>query len=107
MGDMCLFENSAVVLWGIACCSFDDGSLRERITMARKTFFSFFYVRDAWRAAQVRNCNMLPSDDQVGFIDAVEWESIQRQGEEAIKHWINGQLDGTSATALLIGAETD
>jgi hypothetical protein len=107
MDGMCHFENAAAVLRGIARCSFADGSLRERIIMARKTFFSFFYVRDAWRAAQVRNCNMLPSEDQVGFIDAVEWESIQRQGDDAIKHWINGQLDGTSATALLVGAETD
>jgi len=74
--------------------------------MARKTFFSFHYERDAWRAGQVRNCNMLAKEDQQGFIDAVEWESIQRQGDDAIKRWIDDQLGGTSVTVVLIGAET-
>lgn len=74
--------------------------------MARKTFFSFHYERDSWRAGQVRNCNLLPSDDQRGFIDSVDWESIKRQGDDAIKRWIDGQLEYTSATVVLIGAET-
>ena len=39
--------------------------------MARQTFFSFHYERDAWRAGQVRNCNLLPTNDQHGFIDSV------------------------------------
>ena len=74
--------------------------------MARKIFFSFHYERDAWRAGQVRNCNMLPSEDQVGFIDAVDWESIKKEGKDAIERWIDNQLNGTSATAVLSGAET-
>ena len=74
--------------------------------MARKTFFSFHYERDAWRAGQVRNSNLLSKDDQRGFIDSVEWESIQRQGDDAIKRWIRDQLNYTSVTAVLIGAET-
>ena len=48
--------------------------------MARKIFFSFHYERDAWRAGQVRNSNVVSSDDRYGFIDAVDWESIKRQG---------------------------
>lgn len=74
--------------------------------MARKLFFSFHYERDAWRAAQVRNCNKLASEDQTGFIDAVDWESIKKQGNDAIRRWIAKQLNGTSVTAVLIGAET-
>jgi hypothetical protein len=74
--------------------------------MARKTFFSFHYERDAWRAGQVRNCNLLPSEDQYGFIDSVDWESIRRQGDSAIERWINSQLQTTSVTAVLIGLET-
>jgi hypothetical protein len=74
--------------------------------MARKTFFSFHYDRDAWRAAQVRNCNLLPSDDQYGFIDSVDWESIRRQGDDAIERWISDQLKNTSVTVVLIGSET-
>jgi hypothetical protein len=77
--------------------------------MSRKVFFSFHYERDAWRAGQVRNCNVVPSErqiEEVGFIDAVDWESIKKQGKEAIKRWIDKQLIGTTVTAVLIGAET-
>ena len=69
-------------------------------------FFSFHYERDAWRAGQVRNCNVIAREDQTGVIDAVEWQSIKNSGNAAIKRWIADQLEGTSATAVLIGAET-
>lgn len=74
--------------------------------MARKIFFSFHYERDAWRAGQVRNCNVVSSEDQYGFIDAADWESIKKQGDAAIERWIDDQLKNTSVTAVLIGAET-
>jgi len=74
--------------------------------MARQTFFSFHYERDVWRAGQVRNCNLLPSEDQHGFIDSVDWESIKRQGDDAIKRWIAEQLNYTTVTVVLIGTET-
>jgi hypothetical protein len=74
--------------------------------LARKIFFSFHYERDAWRAGQVRNCNTLPCEDQVGFIDAVDWQSIKTHGDQAIRRWIAEQLIGTTVTAVLIGAET-
>ncbi|MDE0525009.1 MAG: TIR domain-containing protein [Thaumarchaeota archaeon] len=73
--------------------------------MARRVFFSFDYDRDVWRASQVRNSGM--TSDSRGFIDAADWESIEREGDSAIKRWINEQLDGTTVTAVLIGAETD
>jgi hypothetical protein len=74
--------------------------------MARKTFFSFAYERDAWRAGQIRNSNLIASEDEYGFIDGVDWESIKRQGDDAIKRWIKDQLKNTSVTAVLIGTET-
>lgn len=74
--------------------------------MARKTFFSFHYERDAWRAANVRNSGALSTDDEAGFIDAADWEELEREGDAAIKKWIKDQLNGTSVTAVLIGAET-
>lgn len=74
--------------------------------MARKTFFSFHYKRDAWRAGQVRNCNLIPNEDEYGFVDGVDWEQIERQGDRAIENWINDQLKNTSVTVVLIGAET-
>ena len=74
--------------------------------MARRVFFSFHYERDGWRAGQVRNSNLLQRDDSFGFFDSVDWESIQRQGDEAIKRWIADQMKYTSVSVILIGTET-
>ena len=74
--------------------------------MARHTFFSFHYERDSWRAAQVRNSNVIPSEDEYGFIDSAEWEAIKEKGDAAIEAWIAEQLEHTSVTAVLIGSET-
>jgi hypothetical protein len=74
--------------------------------MSRKVFFSFHYQRDAWYAGQVRNCNLLVDEDEYGFIDSVEWEKVERQGDAAIERWINDQLKDTSVTVVLIGTET-
>jgi hypothetical protein len=74
--------------------------------VARKIFFSFHYERDAWRAGQVRNSNVVSSDDRYGFVDASDWESIKKKGDAAVEGWINDQLKNTSVTVVLIGAET-
>ena len=74
--------------------------------VARKIFFSFHYERDAWRAGQVRNANVVADEDEYGFIDAADWESIKKKGEAAIERWIDDQLENTSVTAVLVGAET-
>lgn len=75
--------------------------------MARKVFFSFHFKRDSWRAGQVRNADLLADEDEYGVIDAAEWEKIEREGNDAIARWIQGQLKSTSITVVLIGAETD
>ena len=75
--------------------------------MVRRVFFSFHYERDIWRVSQVRNSWVTKPDiEEAGYIDAAGWESIEKQGEEAIKRWIMTQLDGTSVTVVLIGTET-
>lgn len=76
--------------------------------MARRVFFSFHYKRDAVRAGQVRNSNVIKdkSIETSDFIDAAKWEEIKRGGPEAIKRWIENQLNGTSVTVVLIGAKT-
>uniref|UniRef100_A0A7C4JQB3 TIR-like domain-containing protein n=1 Tax=Thermodesulfobacterium geofontis TaxID=1295609 RepID=A0A7C4JQB3_9BACT len=75
--------------------------------MARRVFFSFHYERDIWRVNVVRN-SWVPKGNYInaGFIDAAEFEKIKRQGDQAIKRWIDEQLEGTSVTVVLIGAET-
>jgi len=75
--------------------------------MARRTFFSFHYERDAWRAGQVRNSWLMkPDRESAGFWDAAKWEEVKRKGEAAIHAWIDEQLKNTSVTVVLIGAET-
>ncbi len=75
--------------------------------MARRVFFSFHYERDILRVGQIRNSGITKPDlESAGFIDSVSWESLKRQGEDAIRRWINSQLEGTSVTVVLIGTQT-
>jgi hypothetical protein len=75
--------------------------------MPRRTFFSFHFERDAWRAGQVRNCWVTkPDRESAGFWDAAAWEEVKKRGEDAVRRWIDDQLKGTSVTVVLIGAET-
>ena len=76
--------------------------------MAKRVFFSFHYqdVID-FRANVVRNHWMTKSDrEQAGFFDASVWEESQKKGNIALKRLINGALDNTSNTCVLVGTET-
>ena len=73
--------------------------------MARRVFFSFEYS-DVTRAMVVRNSWVTQGKEAAGFIDVAEFEELVKEGDEAIKTWINHQLDGTSVTAVLVGAKT-
>ncbi len=75
--------------------------------MARKVFFSFHYDRDVRRVVQVRNSWVVRGEKEAQpFLDKAEWESIKRTGDRAVEKWIEEQLNGTSVTVVLIGAET-
>ena len=75
--------------------------------MARRVFFSFHYDRDIRRVVQVRNSWVVRAGNETQpFMDKAEWESIKRTGKQAIEKWIDKQLNGTSVTVVLIGADT-
>ena len=75
--------------------------------MARQTFFSFRYKKDNWRASIVRNSWVTQKDREApGFFDSAEWEEVKKKTDSAIETWIDGQLNGTSVTVVLIGADT-
>lgn len=75
--------------------------------MARRVFFSFHHQGDIRRIGQIRNSWVTkPNQEDAGFVDAVQWESIKRQGDDAVKRWIAAQLNGTSVTVVLIGSQT-
>jgi hypothetical protein len=76
--------------------------------MPRRVFFSFHYKNDVWRANIVRNSWVSKDDKEAaGFIDAADFEEVQKGGDAAIKKWIRDQLSGTSVTVVLIGSETN
>lgn len=73
----------------------------------RRVFFSFHYARDAWSVGQIRNSWVAnPAHGAQLFMDKAQWESVKRQGDQAIRSWIDRQMDGASVTVVLIGPET-
>ena len=71
--------------------------------MARRSFYSFHYTPDNWRAAQVRNIGSVEGNKPATDND---WEEITSGGDDAIKQWIAGQLKGRSCTIVLVGQNT-
>lgn len=74
--------------------------------MARKTFFSFHYKQDNWRAANIRSSWVTKDREASGFFDSTEWEKVKKKNNSDIEKWIDGQLFGTSVTVVLIGEKT-
>jgi hypothetical protein len=75
--------------------------------MVRRVYFSFHYEGDVWRVNQVRNSWVTKPDRETrGFQDRAEFEAVKRQGDDAVKRWINRNLEGTSVTVVLVGENT-
>jgi hypothetical protein len=74
--------------------------------MAHRTFFSFHYERDVWRATNVRNSAKLKTGISPEWIEASLWETAKATGDAAVQKLIDDALIGTSVTAVLIGAQT-
>ena len=74
--------------------------------MARRVFFSFKYKQDVSRAMVVKNSWVTQGREAAGFIDAADFEKLKRQGDTAIKNWIDKQLEGTSVAVVLVGEKT-
>jgi hypothetical protein len=54
----------------------------------------------------VRNSWVVQGREAAGFVDAADFEKLKKQGDAAIKRWIDDQLTGTSVTVVLVGSET-
>ncbi len=73
----------------------------------RRTFFSFHYDRDHWRAWQVRNSWVTKGDrDSRGFFDSSVFESKKRTSEAALKQFLGDGLSGCGVTCVLAGNQT-
>jgi hypothetical protein len=69
----------------------------------RQVFFSFEYLKDNWRASQVRNMGKV--DDSSTFSDN-DWETVRKKTDSEIKAWIDSQLKMRSCLVVLIGSTT-
>lgn len=77
----------------------------ERVT--RKTFFSFHYQEDVWRAWNVRNCLVVSKNQEVGgFLDSSVFEAYKKESDEALKTFLRNGLKNTSVTCVLAGQYT-
>lgn len=76
--------------------------------MARRTFFSFHYVPDVWRAWNVRNSWVVKPEDQVdrGFFDSSVFEASKKESDDSLKAFLRKGLDNTSVTCVLAGTNT-
>lgn len=75
--------------------------------MARRTFFSFHYQPDVWRAMNVRNCLQLVKDETIdGFFDSSVFEASKRESESSLKTFLREGMNNTSVTCVLTGTNT-
>jgi hypothetical protein len=72
----------------------------------RRVFFSFHYREDVWRASIARKSGQFDARAAAGWTESSLWEESKRKGPAAIRRLIDGGLEGTSVTAVLIGAHT-
>lgn len=75
--------------------------------MAKRVYFAFHYqdVID-FRANVVRKHNFTGGVEAAGYYDHSIWEESKKKGDVALKRMINGELESTSVTAILIGSQT-
>jgi hypothetical protein len=74
--------------------------------MPRRVFFSFNYERDFKRAAIVRDSWANHDRQAVGFWGASLWTEANKRGDGFVKKMILRELENTSVTVVLIGAES-
>lgn len=71
--------------------------------MVRKVFYSFHFDNDYWRVNQIRNIGVIEDNKPV---IANKWEEIKKNGNTAIKKWIDDNIRDKSCLIVLIGSET-
>ena len=69
----------------------------------RQVFFSFHYLNDNWRAAQVKNMGIV---DNSSTWSANDWEEVRNKSDSKIKEWIDSQMAMRSCIVVLIGEKT-
>lgn len=71
--------------------------------MKRQVFFSFEFMKDAWRAGQIRNMGAVEKNSTFSDND---WEEVKSKNDVTIKAWIDNQMRMRSCIVVLIGETT-
>lgn len=71
--------------------------------MAKSVFYSFHYDNDWWRVNTIKSMGVIEGQP---VLDSQDWESVKRQGEDAIWAWIKRQMAGKDAVVVLVGSGT-
>lgn len=71
----------------------------------RKIFPSFDWDEDVWRVNQIINLPIIIGKEQVGFVKNVPNEEVKKSNE-AVRRWIDTNMDGCSCLILFIGEKT-
>ncbi len=79
------------------------GEIRKTVMQKRQVFYSFDYKSDSWRVAQVRNIGVLEGNKTITDND---WEEVKKGSKNAIKRWIDKQMEYRSCTVVLVGTNT-
>jgi hypothetical protein len=76
--------------------------------LPRKTFFSYHYVHDVWRAWNVRNSWVVRDTEEIsrGFFDSSVFEASKKESDDALKKFLRNGLENTSVTCILAGTDT-
>ena len=71
--------------------------------MAHRSFFSFHFSYDHWRAGQVRNMGVVEGNTPISSND---WEAVKKQGDGAITRWISDNMKNRGSVIVLVGEQT-
>lgn len=78
------------------------------VKMLRRTFFSFHYKPDVWRAWNVRNSWVVrkANEESIGFFDSSVFEASKKESDDVLKTFLREGLENTSVTCVLAGTHT-
>lgn len=72
--------------------------------MARiPVFYSFHFANDVMRVQQIRNMGVIEGNEPVS---PNYWEQVKRNGDAAVKRWIDDNMKYRRCVVVLIGSET-
>lgn len=74
--------------------------------MGMNAFFCYDRLLDIQRAKRVRHRYEMKGGKVMGFPKPDQWKKILARGNEAIRYWVEDQINFSDVTVVLIGANT-